>query len=427
MHELIHHSDGRPATPRRSPLSLNSAPAMAPPRMVSAANATIADRLLHLQRIAGNAQVTAWIASGRVLQRAPDPTRPRPASYVAHPAALADCVNVLRRFYQAAPVGTLADLRRFKTIAVGHVVATDAPEVGRLVWTANGNWNDPVVSSILGGLNAMRWDPGQSKSTRGSTGAPGDAEQRMLSHETDDEYVIKAMAVSRPLCGDCSAAVIDYGLDNGRVLIAVPLVPEEREVQARTDALTAIAAAAQRLRSQYALYSGEHAAQAALIESPSFSGFAGYWTNRLFNTEIPPPTIWLNAFAALAATDSSVRGNDVRRALANLIRARRQFLLAQRRYITWKEGLEPAAAKTQIAIGVVAVAAIAAIVAPAAVAAMAEGGAGAGATAAAEQMTVRIAASIAQADATMVAAEAAVAEAEFVAEAALEAELLVGL
>ena len=381
--------------------------------------------VLGLQSSAGNRAVTRELARGctQAVQRAPDPPRPR-ASYVAHPAALADCVGVLRGLYRIADVGTITDLRRFKTIAVGQVVAADEPEVGRLVWTANGKWNDPVISAALASLNATRWDPGQSKSTRGATGAPGDAEQRMLSHENDSEYVVKAMAVSRPMCADCATAVAQYGADNGRVLVAVVPPPDERELEARTRALAAVSAAAGRLRGQFELYSGEHQTEANLINSPSVTGFVGFWTNRLFNKDIPSTNIWTNTFGSLAAVDSSVTAGDIRRAVASLIRARRQFLLAQREYVAWKDGIEPAGQKAQIAIGVIALATIAAVVAPAAIAAA---GSETGATAAAEQLAVRIAATVAQADATMLAAEAAMTEAELIAEAELEVELLLGL
>lgn len=385
--------------------------------------------ILGLQRVVGNRVVASSLSArpATFVQRTKVHAKPQSAAYVAHPAALSDCVGVLRRMYQIVGVGTITDLRRFKTVAVGQVVSVDEPEVGRLVWTANGNWNDPVIAAAFASLNAVRWDPGQSTSPRGNTGAPGDAEQRMLSHETDEEYVVKAMAVSRPLCGDCAEAVTEYGRDNGQLLVTVVPPPGEREQQARQAAVAAAAAAAGRLRGQLDLYAGEHKVQAELINTPSITGFVGFWTNRLFNKEIPPPTIWVNAYGALAATDAALTRNDVRATMGSLIRARRQFLIAQRQYLTWKEGIEPAGEKAQVAIGVVALAAIAAVVAPAAVAAAAEAGGEVGATAAAEQMTLRIASTIAQADATMLAAETAITEAEIMAEAELETELLLGL
>jgi Domain of unknown function (DUF4157) len=345
---------------------------------------------------------------------------PSSTRYVAHPSALADCVGILRRLYELVGPATLHALRRYKTVAVGMVVERQHPEVGRLVWTANGNWNDPVITSTLAALNVQRADPGRSRVSRGATGAPGDAEQRMLEDAEDAGFVVKAMAVSRELCADCSVATAEYGREHGQVLIGVILPPEQLD---QAQALAAVAECAQRLRSQLELYSSEHRAQSALITTPSFSGFAGFWTNRLFNREMPPPTIWVNAFAALAAVNSSIQNRDVRRALANLIRARRQYLLAMRQYVAWKDGIETAGRKAQVTIGLIAIGTILAVVAPAAVAALARPDS----AVAAQQAAVRIAAIIAEADQVMLATEAAMTEVELVAEAGLETELLLGL
>jgi hypothetical protein len=347
--------------------------------------------------------------------------RPSSTGYVAHPSALADCVGILRRLYELVGPATLHALRRYKTVAVGMVVERQHPEVGRLVWTANGNWNDPVITNTLAALNVQRADPGRSRVSRGATGAPGDAEQRMLEDAEDGGFVVKAMAVSRELCADCSVATAEYGREHGQVLIGVVLPPEQLD-QAQAQALAAVAECAQRLRSQLELYSSEHRAQSALITTPSFSGFAGFWTNRLFNREMPPPTIWINAFAALAAVNSSIQNRDVRRALANLIRARRQYLLAMRQYVAWKDGIETAGRKAQVTIGLIAIGTILAVVAPAAVAALARPDS----AVAAQQMTVRIAAIIAEADRVMLATEAVIPEIEVAAEVG-EAELLLRL
>jgi hypothetical protein len=189
-----------------------------------------------------------------------------------------------------------------------------------------------------------------------------------------------------------------------------------READAKAKALAALAEGARKLRRQFDHYSGEHRIEAELIERPSFSGFAGYWTNQLFNGPVPPQTIWLNAFASLAAVDSSVRTGDLRRATESLIRGRREFLLAQRRYVAWRRGIEPAGREAQVAIGVLAVAAILAFVAPQLLTPEK--------ASTAEQLVVRISALIAEADAKMLAAEAVVTEAEIQAEAAQEVELL---
>jgi hypothetical protein len=374
--------------------------------------------VLALQRLAGNRAVAQSLATARV-QRIPPSSPPDPkAPYVAHPAVLADCVSLLQRVYATLNPATLAVLRSWKTLAIGAVVDPDHPDVTKYHWTANGNWNDPAVAAAMAALGVRQWDADPARQPRGVQGAPGDAEQRMMSG--DD--ILKAIAVSRPPCSDCAAALADYGNEHGRVLTAVVPPPTEREQQARQQASDAIRATAQRVRQQLELYEGEHRTQAALIEKPSLTGFAGFWTNRLFNRDIPPPTIWVNAYGSLLAVESALARGNIRDATANLIRARRQLLVALRSYASWKNGIEAAGVKAQVAIGAVALAAITAIVAgPMIVEAItAEGAAGAGALATEEQVAVRVAENIARADEAMLAWEAQVTEAEIQAEALAE-------
>ena len=122
------------------------------------------------------------------------------------------------------------------------------------------------------------------------------------------------------------------------------------------------------------------------------------------------------------AVESALARGNIRDATANLIRARRQLLVALRNYASWKNGIEPAGAKAQVAIGAVALAAITAIVAGPMIveASIGEGAAGAGAGATEEQLAVRIAENIARADQAMLAWEAEVTEAEIQAEALAE-------
>lgn len=225
-----------------------------------------------------------------------------------------------------------------------------------------------------------------------------------------------------PDCKVCTAATEHPVGNEGLILYQVyRRSGEERKKESaptpeKAKALAALAEGAQELRRQFDHYSGEHKVQAELIDRPSVSGFAGYWTNQLFNGPVPPQTIWLNAFASLAAVDSSVRTGDVRRATASLIRGRREFLLAQRRYLIWKEGIEPAGRKAKIAIGVLAVAAIAAFVAPQLLTPEK--------APQAERLVVRIAELVAENDAKMLAKDAFMTEAEIAAEAEQEVELL---
>jgi hypothetical protein len=368
--------------------------------------------LLALQRAAGNRAVGQRLLA---VQRS-DP----PAPYVAHPAVLADCVSLLQRVYTTQSTATLAVLRSWKTVAIGAVVDPDEPDVTKYHWSAAGNWNDQGIAAAMAALGVRRWDADPARQPRGPQGAPGDAEQRLMSGAD----TLKAVAVSRPPCGDCAAALAAYGTEYGQVLLAVVPPPTEREQQARTAAVQAIRETAVRVRQQLELYEGEHKAQTALIDTPSFTGFAGYWTNRLFNRPIPPPTIWINAYGSLLAVEGSLGRGNLREAIANLIRARRQLLVALRRYAAWKDGIEAAGTKAQLAIGAVAIATVVAVIAgPAVVEAAIEafaGGAEAGAGAAEEQVAVRVASTVAQYDQAMLAWEAQVAEAEIEAEALAE-------
>ena len=379
-----------------------------------------------MQRMAGNQAIglrlaelnrTATVQRADPPQAAPDPNAP----YVANPAVLADCVSLVQRVYAMLDAATLAVLRGWKTIAIGAVVDPDEPNVTKYHWTAAGNWNDPGVAAAMASLGVRRFDADTSRQPRGAQGAPGDAEQRLMSgYDT-----LKAIAVSRPPCGDCAPALDDYGSEHGRVLIAVVPPPTKREQEARESAINAIRAAAQRVRQQLELYEGEHKVQAALINEPSFTGFAGYWTNRLFNREIPPPTIWINAYGSLLAVDASLARGAIREATINLIRARRQLLVALRSYASWKDGIEAAGAKAQVAIAAIAIATILAVVAGPAIIegvieAATEGAAEAGAEATEEQLATRIAANIERADSAMLALEGEVTEAEIEAEALAE-------
>ena len=98
-------------------------------------------------------------------------------------------------------------------------------------WTASGNWTAPGIAAAMTGLGVRRWDADPARQPRGAQGAPGDAEQRLMSGED----MLKAVAVSRPPCGDCAAALADYGNEHGRVLLAVvppPTEQQQRQAQA---------------------------------------------------------------------------------------------------------------------------------------------------------------------------------------------------
>jgi hypothetical protein len=183
----------------------------------------------------------------------------------------------------------------------------------------------------------------------------------------------------------------------------------------------------QRLKSQVERSEGENKAQLNLINKPSAIGFVGYWTNQLYNTQPPPLTIWINAYNHLSGALIAIEQRDIKRAMRELIQARRAYLVALKRYLNWKEGLQGAATKMQWTIAGTAVLIVAAVVAPAAIAAIAEslGGAGAtaGSTAATEAMAVRVAETVAEGDQILIRIGEISSEQEILQEAAFETEM----
>jgi len=170
----------------------------------------------------------------------------------------------------------------------------------------------------------------------------------------------------------------------------------------------------------------DHRTQKNLIEDPSFVGFWGYWTNELYNSQPPLLSIWDQAQLAVARARTQLKAKNPEKALVHLMAGRRAYLVALKKYTSWKEGLPGAAAKMETTIKVGAVLALVAFVAPTVVG-EAAGGLTTTATemTAAEQMLIRVAATVAEADEAMLAAEAAVTELEIVTAAELEAEMVV--
>ena len=164
------------------------------------------------------------------------------------------------------------------------------------------------------------------------------------------------------------------------------------------DVLSQLEAARSKLLHALNLYSNEHKAQLNLMNQ----SIAGFWTNRLFNTEPPQTVIWNNVFGRIAAVQTALGRQDIKEAFKQLVLARLYYLAAMKKYLTWKEGIPGAGTKMTIAIGVVAVAVIASVVVAYVAAAAAEEGA---ATAAAEQTVARIASTCQQADATFIRVE----------------------
>lgn len=384
------------------------------------------EQFAKIQQAAGNSAVSRALLHPHevvpaLLQRQTQESA-EPVPYVAHPAVLADCVSRLRQAYWAMTPAALAELRGRKTLAVGAVIDQDEPNVTIYRWTANGNWTNTYLSLSMNAQGVRRWDGDPARIPRGTKkapgGAPGDAEQRMMS----DDHVVKAIAVSRPPCPDCLVALAEYGRDFGRVLVQVVPPPTEDDQRERQAAKEAIRAAADSVLTQVDEHERSHQSQWDLIYRPSVSGFAGYWTNHLFNADIPPVLIWINPRSAGMAARRLLAQGDIRGAVTMLMRARIELAHAIRQYRGWTDGVESAGTQAKIAIAAVGLAAIAAVVAApllAEGAAASAGGAGSAETAAAT--TVRIVALVTRYDAAVAAMEAAATEAEISAAAAAEA------
>jgi len=104
--------------------------------------------------------------------------------------------------------------------------------------------------------------------------------------------------------------------------------------------------------------SGEHKLEAGLLTGSqgNFSGFWGYWTNHLFNTDVPPLAIWNQCFAEVAHARSALREGKFGESGKSIIRARSELLKASGVYYRWKNGIAGAGTKMQATIAVVAVA-----------------------------------------------------------------------
>jgi hypothetical protein len=244
-------------------------------------------------------------------------------------------------------------------------------------------------------------------SGRGPLGSPTDAEQLMIEAAIANDAYVSAIAPSIPACGDCVLALKDEG-----IMLVNPLAasesPDSQHVTAQ-EALRQVNELRIQIKNQVDLYQGELKTQKDLIEKPSFAGFWGYWTNELFSTQPPPLSIWDGAEWLLIRAKTQLDKGDPEAALNATLHARRAHLIALDTYSKWLGNLPGAAAKMERAIKVAAVAAVVAFVAPTVVARLAPSAAGAAQT---EQVTIRVAESIARADRVFLATDATSAAAE---------------
>ena len=141
--------------------------------------------------------------------------------------------------------------------------------------------------------------------------------------------------------------------------------------------------------------SGEHKIQQELVTGAqgNFTGFWGYWTNHLFNSDVPPLAIWNQCFAEIAHARSTLKEGKFAESGRTIVRARAELLKATGVYYRWKSGIDGAGVKMQAAIGAVAVTLIFAAVAATVAAAGTAGAAAAGAEGASATTSIEAATS----------------------------------
>ncbi|NJM53322.1 MAG: hypothetical protein HC846_07950, partial [Blastocatellia bacterium] len=139
-------------------------------------------------------------------------------------------------------------------------------------------------------------------------------------------------------------------LDAEPFLISTPNQALRALKNKQREALKELADSRDRLYHEYQLYSNEHQTQLDLANK----SFAGFVTNAVFNSKKPEMVIWNNAYARLLAAKRHIENGEVYKAQAELILARLWYLYALNQYITWKDEIEVAGKKMEIAIGVTA-------------------------------------------------------------------------
>jgi hypothetical protein len=304
----------------------------------------------------------------------------------------------------------------------------------RIIWGVKNPLTDARYTNLDEYVNALRQNQRPKNVTAGKVfkNVDGDLPGRPEGYYTEYDVTPTVAGVSRGtyrlvLGGGGEVYITGNHYRDFRQILNMPTAVPPNALAARlekerNEALAKLEAFRQRLQNQVELVRGEHEAQMKILtETESLAGaaigFAGFVTNELFNSPIPEMIIWSKAEQNLDAARNAIRMRSVKKATKDLFRARLHYLVALTKYTKWKDGLEAAGTKMQVAIGVTAVLLIGAAVA--ATAATAAAAAGAEATAA-EATVVRIAATVQRADTVIRIAEATSAEAEALAEREFE-------
>ncbi len=125
--------------------------------------------------------------------------------------------------------------------------------------------------------------------------------------------------------------------------------PNTKLIDAMNDVIT-------RIEKQANMGKGDHLSQGGLTtgSAGNFSGFWGYWTNHLFNSDVPPITIWNKCFAEVDHARSTLKEGKIGESMKTIVRARFALFEATSVYYRWKNGIEFAGTQMQAAIGAVA-------------------------------------------------------------------------
>jgi hypothetical protein len=178
----------------------------------------LAHELTHVVQQGGDSGASAWGA----LQRQPNSATGTAAARAATIADMATLEQLMLRLFSMLDEATRATVVRNKTVAIGLVLNSEGE--AHLVYATNNNWINRSLREVADALGLARFDPHPQAEGRGAVGAPGDAEQILLSWTDVMDGDVLGMAVSRPLCPDCQLAVSHY--ESGEIPVVEVSIPQ---------------------------------------------------------------------------------------------------------------------------------------------------------------------------------------------------------